>query len=577
MFQQHLKLLRNEMKKRKITHYYHEISDPHMTEFTHSFYHRLEWLCGFSGFTGEIVITQKQACLWTDSIYFLQAKKEIAQGWEVYDIDNIETISPCLMIKQSKKISLGLNPEITNYMSLEELFDIELDIIPIDIFNIINPLPFILSPIHLFNECSTPVIQKIESIRKKYHNSTIILTDLADVNWAFNIRAHDIPFSPIAYGYGVITPTQVHLFVGNKNQAQELEVQYPFNELKIKIHSYHSFFGSIKHLIKTPIVVYNKENVNMKLQDIIDSISNLKRKESLRFIQELRSIRSSKEIEMIKQIHINDSVILCYFFSKLNQLKGTDITEWDASVLLEKLRKELGEKYDEPSFLSIIATGKNGAMMHYEPTEQKNELINWDKTLLCDVGAQYKSGCTTDVTRTLHFGTPTQKERLCYTRVLQGHIDAQMTKILQDESIDKIDTVSRKLILNENEEWDFKHDIGHGVGHYSFVHEYPPMYGVGLKVKEGMTTSIEPGIYLEKEFGIRIENVIVFENTQNSSFKLTPLTLVPYCSCLIDYDLLTIEEKNWLKEYYQNIRTIIIPRIKDSYVIQWVESNLILE
>ena len=217
IYQQRLQQLRKEMEKRSITHFFSVVTDPHMTEFTHPFYRHIEWLCGFTGFTAQIVVTQTSACFWTDSVNYLQAQEEVDKEWKIYKLEPTSHFTPCSYILKSKKIWLGYNPETTHYVAFAEFENKknEIKFLQVDLLNVIHKQSFVLSKVQIFEASKVSVKRKLQLIRDKYKQATVLLSNLSDVNWCFNIRGHDIPYSPVCYGYALINPNSCYLFICN--------------------------------------------------------------------------------------------------------------------------------------------------------------------------------------------------------------------------------------------------------------------------------------------------------------------------------------------------------------------------
>ncbi|KAL7721093.1 Xaa-pro aminopeptidase [Entamoeba marina] len=410
-YDERLHMFRMKMKEKGITHYFQKLSDPHITEYVHPYYKRIEWLCGFSGSNATIVVTQDSALLWTDPRYYLQGSKQLPPSWTLKRAYDLGVPSPSKFIASSGEFVLGLDTYTTSYSMISEIYDNNesVKLFDYDIFSDLNPSPLELTKVVEFNASFLSVKDKIDLIRKRYDKGTIVLTALDDVAWVFNIRGSDIPFTPVTYAFAIINPQGSYLFVGDKHQTEQIQQFKSFEGANVTVHSYNSFFKTFQQYITGPHLYYSEAYTNLHLLDMIVSYKEqMILKSELNYLQIQKSIRHPQEIKTLINLHNIDSLALCKFYAQIESMKGSTKTEWELCELLEDIRKEY-EFYDGPSFESIIATGPNAAIIHYEPTSDKCSIVNWESTLLCDVGGQYKNGATTDVTRTVHFGTPTQK------------------------------------------------------------------------------------------------------------------------------------------------------------------------
>ncbi|EKE41084.1 aminopeptidase, putative [Entamoeba nuttalli P19] len=576
VFHERLLCFREKMKEKGITHYFSKLSDPHMTEYVHPYYKHIEWLCGFTGSNATIVVSHDVAALWTDARYYIQAEKELPKEWTLMRQSDLGTITPTqFILNDGNEFLVGFNPLITSFPMLGQMFDNDNNkLLEFDIFNELQQQELVLAKVEEFTASGLTVKEKLELVRNEYHLGTLILTALDDIAWLFNIRGTDISFSPVAYAYAILNPNGSFLFTGNELETKEIQEFKQLKEAGVTVLPYNSFFQLLEKFMFGPTIYYSEPFTNLELLDrIYDYEEGAELIQKLDFIQITKSIRSPKEIENMKQLHIIDSIALCKFFATMESKKGTQMTEWDACELLEEVRSKNYQLYNGPSFESIIATGANAAIIHYSPTKEKSSIIDWNKSLLCDIGSQYKEGCTTDVTRTVHYGEPDSKVKECYTRVLQGHIDLHNKTFTKDTKIRDLDHFARDPIIAGNPQWNYRHGTGHGVGYYLLVHECPPHFNNDFPFQVGMTTSIEPGIYIENEFGIRIENVVVVVEEDQNHLKFEPFTLVPYCSRLIDISLLTKDEKIWLNKFNASIRSKILPQIKDELTQKWIIEN----
>ena len=289
-------------------------------------------------------------------------------------------------------------------------------------------------------------------------------------------------------------------------------------------------------------------------------------------VSRLKSIKNSVEIEGIRNSHIRDGAAKTIFLAKLERMMHQDekVSEIDASNLLEAERRKQ-EHFFSLSFPTISSTGGNASIIHYEPTPDNFSMIDKSKIYLVDSGAQYFDG-TTDVTRTIHFSNPTQEEIDSFTKVLKGHINLACAKFPSGTKGDHIDSLARKFLWEDGK--DYCHGTGHGVGHFLNVHESPPGISKGPrgKIYPGMLMSNEPGYYKDGEYGTRIESLIVSKEFKDGYCEFETVTLVPLQKKMINRDLLTPQEIEWINDYHQLCYDKLLPFIeecKDEYISKW--------
>ncbi|KAJ3227120.1 hypothetical protein HK099_003339 [Clydaea vesicula] len=428
--------------------------------------------------------------------------------------------------------------------------------------------------------------EKMAELRSTFDEENVwgcAVTALDEIAWLFNLRGSDIIYNPVFFAYALITKDTAKLYI-NKNKLTKDVIDYlgssvtilPYNQIFLDLQS--SQFEDKKLLIDSRwlenlIIFVNFFIVlsNLALQNAIGGPKYVK-VASVSAVMNSKAIKNKIELEGIRQSHIRDASALCNYFAWLeNELlvkKNNSLSEYDAAVKLEEFRRELKD-FVGLSFDTISSTGPNGAIIHYKPQKDTCAIIKVDQLYLCDSGAQFKYALslfvliiilkyvnrdgTTDVTRTLHFGTPTQHEIDCFTRVLKGHIQLDLAVFPSGTLGSTLDVLARTALWKVG--LNYRHGTGHGVGHYLNVHEGPQ--GIGLKpsceLKAGMTVTNEPGYYEDGNFGIRIENVLIIEE-KNTEFNFGAtgfehVTFVPIQKKLINFELLTTEETEWVKNY----------------------------
>ncbi|KAG6808310.1 hypothetical protein H0H92_004561 [Tricholoma furcatifolium] len=349
-----------------------------------------------------------------------------------------------------------------------------------------------------------------EELSKKKHQAFVI-NMLDEIAWLFNLRGSDIDYNPVFFAYAVVTMDSVNLFV-EKTQLSEDALKYLGEDIKIR--PYDAVFDYLKEL---PSVLTLNEESKILIGDtaslaIAQALGKDKYVIAPSPIADLKAIKNATELEGFRQSHIRDGAALARYYAWLEEQlnNGVEINESQGADKLEAFRSEL-DLFRGLSFDTISSTGPNGAIIHYKPDPNDCAIIKKDQIYLCDSGAQFLDG-TTDVTRTWHFGTPTDEEKRAFTRVLQGHIAIDTAVFPSGTTGYIIDSWARRSLWQDG--LDYRHGTGHGVGHYLNVHEGP--HGIGVRIgynntplKAGMTVSNEPGYYADGRFGIRIESIVL--------------------------------------------------------------------
>ncbi|ELP90265.1 xaa-pro aminopeptidase, putative [Entamoeba invadens IP1] len=571
-YQARLSKLREEMRRSDVSFYVLRISDPHCSEYINSHFKQVEFLCGFTGSAAVVVITQQEALLWTDGRYYIQATAQLPSCYTL--MKATEKTTPKVFEYLADNISpsqyVGFDYRTTPsefYTSLKEKG------VPMKDVDFIEQMiggKLIHLDVYPFLGAQLSVAKKLEQVREVYKNRSVVLTALDDVCWLFNVRGSDVPYIPVAYCFAIVTQERAVLFISDEKKVQTLQHILQIKEANVDVLPYDSFYEKFLELVGDE-VAYDAKSTNVRVEQILvgsgkhlfDTIEDLKI---------MKSVKLEKEVTTTQRLHDIDSKTLCDFFASVNE---NCVSELDASKYLESLRVQ-NKEYNGPSFESIIATGKNGAIVHYRATEKQNSVIDWNSLLLCDVGGQYPDGATTDVTRTNYYGSVLnveEKVRRAYTRVLQGHIDLLMEVFEKTKTAKELDVVAREPLLKEN--WEYKHGTGHGVGLYMMVHESPPSFRDDKVFHEGMCITIEPGVYLENEFGIRIENQVIVVERDETHFGFESLTKVPYCMKLIMTELLSTEEKKWINTYNKLILRDILPHVESAKTKTWILENTV--
>jgi Xaa-Pro aminopeptidase len=540
-----IKILRSKFKKYKIDGYVIPKNDDYFTEY--SKINRLKIISNFSGSAGLAIILKDKNYLFTDGRYTIQSQIESGKNFKII---SYEKIINCNLFKN---LTLGIDPKLFTYDQIKKYFMKKNKIKFID-NNLIDEIknekindnfPFFSLNKNIVGESFNSKINKISKYLKKNKSDYLFVSAPENIAWILNIRGGDGPNSPIPNSRLVISKTKKILFISNIQKTKKI-----IKEKVIKLNELidtNKFSNKILKLKGSNFIIDNK-SCSIYFEDIIKSKFVIIKREDPTYL--LKAIKNKTEIKNMINAHILDGAALTKFLYWIKNINKKNITEVQAQNKLETFRK-INKNYLYPSFDTIAGSGKNGAIVHYRANKKNCRIIKKKDIFLCDSGGQYKYG-TTDVTRTICFSKPEPKIRNIFTKVLKGHIAVVNTNLKKDNTGKKIDKRARKFLNESN--LDYSHGTGHGVGFFLNVHEGPQSISKlnKIKIKEGMILSNEPGYYKEGKFGIRIENLVFVKKIKKNIF-FENLTLAPIEKDLINYDLLTTLEKNYLFKYHLNV------------------------
>ena len=541
----HIKLLRSKFKKYGIDGYIIPKNDDFFTEY--SKLNRLEVISNFSGSAGLAIILKNKNYLFTDGRYTIQSKIESGKNFKIY---GFEKLINCSLFKN---LTLGIDPKLFTNTQIKNYF-LKYNKIKYVEKNLIDEIkkqkkhtsiPFFSLDKNIVGESINSKLNKITKYLKKNKSDYIFISAPENVAWTLNIRGGDGPNSPIPNSRLIVSKSKKILLISNLKKCKQL--------LKNKIINKDEFLdintlpSKILHLKGKNFIVDDK-SCSIFYENLIKSKFKIIKREDPIYL--LKAIKNKTEIKNMINAHILDGVALTKFLFWIKKINKKKITEVEAAKKLENFRK-LNKNFLYPSFDTIAGSGKNGAIVHYRAKKENCRIINKRDIFLCDSGGQYKYG-TTDVTRTICFSKQKQNIKDIFTKVLKGHIAVATTDINKDDTGKKIDKRARKFLNKSN--LDYAHGTGHGVGFFLNVHEGPQSITKinTVKIREGMILSNEPGYYKTNEYGIRIEN-LVYVKKINKNLLFHNLTLAPIEKDLINFDLLTINEKNYLFKYHLEV------------------------
>ena len=545
MIAKRIKQLRNKFNQFDIDGYIIPKNDEFFSEY--AAINRLKIISNFSGSAGLAIVLRKNNYLFVDGRYTIQAQQQSGKQFKIIEIHKF------LPHKIIKNLTLGFDPSLLTRKQLNAYCGNSLTLKQID-KNLIDEIyKEKISKTKTFYSLNNKVagetfkskINTIRNILKSNKADYLFISAPENVAWVLNIRGSDNPNSPIPNCRLIIGKDKGLFLITQKEKALKI-----INDKKLskkQIINPEKFENLIKKLKGNKFIidplscsVINENIIKSKFQIInIDDPC-----------YKLKSIKNSSEIKHMINAHIEDGVALTKFIYWIKNINKKKITEIDSQNKLEKFRK-LNKNYLFPSFNTIAGTGSNGAIVHYRTSKKSNRTIKKSDIFLCDSGGQYKFG-TTDVTRTICFSKQKNSIKDIFTKVLKGHIAVATTNLKKFNTGKKVDARARHFLKKDG--LDYAHGTGHGVGFFSNVHEGPQSITKinTVKLKKGMIVSNEPGYYKKGHYGIRIENLVYIKKI-NKKLQFENLTLAPIEKDLINFNLLTNKEKNYLFQYHLNV------------------------
>jgi Xaa-Pro aminopeptidase len=563
--------LRSFMEENTISAFIITGSDPHMSEYVAPRWRSREYFSEFTGSAGTLIITKEKAGLWTDFRYWIQADKELeGSGIELFKaglpgtIPYIDWIASELSSGEKagiegSTVSLKMAEEWSARLVERGIELIDIPEIPDDLWpdRPVAPATELYSlPLALSGLDRKEKIIQVRELLALHNCEGTFISSLDDIAWLLNIRAMDVKMNPVALAYCWIDENRTILFTDNsrfkKGTVQELTDD---GIILKKYDEYKSF------MIDCPVetLYFSRERNSWQIGNLIPD--SLKEIDGIDLTTALKSRKNLVEIDCSHKAMVLDGAAMVNFLHWLEKsVSSENITEVAAAAKSGEFRRAQ-PGFIEESFSPISAYRSNGALCHYDPTEETAALLKPEGLFLLDSGGQYP-GATTDITRTVSLGNPTEQEIRDYTLVLKGHIALSCAVFPEGTRGYQLDILARQYLWNRK--MNFGHGTGHGVGAFLNVHEGPHSISprpIDRPILEGTITSNEPGLYREGEHGIRIENLILATPAGESEFgkflEFETLTLCPYDKKLIDRDLLTKEETHWINAYHRKVYDIL--------------------
>lgn len=564
--------------------------DFHGSEYVGDYFKCREYISGFTGSAGMLLVLKDHAGLWTDGRYFLQAKEQLeGSGITLYrsgqpgvpSLENVlqerlsagETLGfdgRCVMAGYARRLREQLEEKgITVVSGFDLVGDVWEDRPPL------SREPVWILPEEYAGMGAGEKIAEVRRVLKQKKADWFLLASLEDLCWLLNVRGNDVECTPVVLSYLLMSQEEVRWYV--QTEALSPEVWDYLAQTGICLREYGEIYADVERLPAGSRLLYDENHVNDALISRIPPEVEAEDGENPTLL--LKAIKNPVEVSNERAAHIKDGVAVTHFLFWLKKQRKeeetgkwqTPVTELGAAAKLETFRREQ-DGYLGPSFYPILAYGEHGAIVHYAADEDSDIPLRPEGFLLADTGGHYKEG-TTDITRTIALGPLTREQKEMYTLVLKGHIRLADAVFLKGAAGMSLDVLARTPLWERG--LDYNHGTGHGVGYLLSVHEGPNSFryrpaatrGNDCVLEEGMITSDEPGIYLEGRFGIRLENLLVCarkrENTFGVFLGFEPLTMVPFDREAILGEMLSEKERNWLNTYHRKVFETLSPYLEE--------------
>ena len=610
-----LAALRSEMSARELSAFVVPSGDPHFSEYVAACFARRSWISDFTGSAGTVVVTQDKALLWTDGRYFVQAEAELTEDWTLMrsGTKDVPDVKKWLSTLDAGS-KVGIDPNVHS-VSEARAFKKALENVGSSLVSVSENLvdliweerpPFPKTPlrVHGIEYSGQSVADKLEKIREKMTENKVqhlVVSSLDDVMWLCNVRGGDAPCNPVTLSYVLVGETSATFYVDLDKVTDAVKAH--LSEANVDVKPYENMAHDVRDAARQGQTLWmDVDTVSIAMleeaeagaeempasakaartenaTDVSESKSKAV-KEGKSPIPIAKAVKNEAEMAGMVEAHLMDGAAMAEFWCWIENevAAGRAIDEYTAGEkVIECRAKQKG--YIEESFPSIVGEGPHGAIVHYRATEKSARDIGAESLVLLDSGGQFACG-TTDVTRTAHFGTPSDHQRDCYTRVLQGHIALDQMVFPVGTKGFVLDAFARSHLWANG--LDYRHGTGHGVGAALNVHEGPqgisPRFANLTGLLAGMILSNEPGYYEDGAFGIRIETLLQvveadtkfnFGDTGFLAFEV--LTMIPIQTKLMDLSIMSDKEIKWVNDYHAKVWKNISPRVSGD-VLRWLEN-----
>lgn len=572
--------LREVMRREHLAAFIFPSTDAHQSEYVAAHWQGREWISGFNGSAGTVVVTLTSAALWTDSRYFLAAEEQL-KGTEYQlmklKVEGTPTIAQWLAqeLADVESPEVGIDGMVNSYHSATALISDLRKLGGISVRTNFDPLsivwknrpaipqnPVEIQPMEYAGESVSSKITRIRKALRELHADGMLVSALDDIAWTLNLRGTDVHCNPVFVSYLLISSNEVKLFVDEEKVSAE--VRSYLQENGISLYIYNKVEEALRNYSEYNILLDGDETSyylwkTVKCQEIVAATSP---------IPAMKAVKNATEIQGYRNAMLRDGVAMVKFLMWLKPaVEAGGQTEISIDKKLTSLRAEQ-PLFRDISFDTIAGYATHGAIVHYEATPETDIPLKPEGLILIDSGAQYQDA-TTDITRTIALGPVTEEMKHIYTLVLKAHIQLELVKFPDGASGTQLDAVGRECMWREG--LNFLHGTGHGVGSYLNVHEGPHqirMEWMPAPLRAGMTLTDEPGLYLAGKFGVRTENTVLITDYKKTEFgkflQIEPLTLCPIDTTPIDTNIMLPEEIDWLNQYHQKVYEKLAPYLSET-------------
>ena len=576
--------LREEMKSAGIFAYIVCTDDFHGSEYVGDHFKMREFLSGFTGSAGTLVVTLDEAALWTDGRYFLQAGRQLENsGIALMKMGEkgVPKISEFLAEKMPVGSKLGFDGRTISaefFSGLQSaLKDKQVEIVSdIDLGDKVwkDRPPLSAEPVYELSArlCGASRSEKLTKIREKIRSEkadSLVTSSLDEIAWTLNLRGNDVAYNPVFLAFMIVEENDVKIFANPVIFSEEIKANLKNDG--VSVYPYGEIYSALNALEGK--VMIDPKTANCRIISAVTKGTIIKKDSPIIM---LKAVKNSAEIAAEKSAHVKDGVAVTRFMYWLKHTVGKEkITEISAAEKLEEFRKQ-GSDYLGQSFDPIMAYGEHGAVVHYSATEETDAELAPKGMLLSDTGGQYLQG-TTDITRTFVLGELTEEEKRAFTLVMAGHLNLLAAKFPKGSQGSMLDYAAREPLWQNGLE--FNHGTGHGVGFLLNVHEGPQRIswrakGTDTAFEPGMITSDEPGLYVAGKFGIRHESLVLCEEAEKTEFgeflKFSPLTMVPFDRDGIEPKCFSERQKQLFNDYQKLVCDTISPLLPENEK-KWLE------
>ncbi len=558
-------------------------TDPHQGEYLADHWQVRRWLSGFTGSAGDLVVLADEAFIWADSRYWLQAAQQLdGTGISVMEDGKPETpaIVDYLCAKLPSGSTVGIDGMLFNVSATRDMqqafeakgISLKVDFNPIDTLWLDHPaIPandVFVHPVEFSGEDAVSKIGRVMDEVAKRGADAIFISDLAEIAWTLNIRSSDVECNPVATSFLYLGPQGATLFIDQRKINADVEAY--LSARNISTRPYGDILSFLSGLPENEHVLISSGQSAGALLPVLGARAIV----GTSAVAMLKAVKNETQLKGVRDAMLRDGVAMVRSLMEIEatMAAGEHLTEIGVGDILLRNRRQ-GERFFDLSFETIAGFGPHGAIVHYSATPESDATLTPDNLLLIDSGANYIDG-TTDITRTITLGNPTNAQRHDFTLVMKGHIALATAIFPVGTRGAQLDVLARINLWKEG--LSYLHGTGHGVGHFLNVHEGPQSIRLNdtlAPMTPGMITSNEPGLYREGEYGIRCENLVLTTDAFTTDFghflKFETLTLCPFDIRLFDTDIMTDEEIRWVNDYHAMVCERLLPLL-DAPAQEWL-------